>query len=118
MNLLITGAWHGAKDCRQELEQMGHSLCFLQQERDALPCDPSWAEGIVGNAIFQFHPIEAFGHLRYLQLTTAGLDRVPMEYTRQHSILVHNARGVYSGPMAEYAVAGVLSLLKQMGDFY
>ena len=40
MNLLITGAWPDAKKHIPELEAMGHSVAFLQQERDELPCDP------------------------------------------------------------------------------
>ena len=39
--------------------------------------------------------------------------RVPMEYVKAHGIQIYNARGVYSIPMAEFAVAGVMQLYKQ-----
>ena len=117
MNLLITGAWQQAEENIPRLVEMGHDVAFLQNESDPLPCDPAWVEGIVGNGIFQSHPIENFTNLRYIQLTSAGYDRVPMDYVEEHGIQIHNARGVYSVPMAEFALWGVLSLYKH-ADFF
>lgn len=117
MNLLITGAWQEAKKYIETIEQMGHQVQFLQFEKDELPCDYEWVEGIIGNGIFLSHPIEKFSNLKYIQLTSAGFDRVPMDYVRAHEIKINNARGVYSAPMAEYAVAGVLQLYKQSRFF-
>ena len=96
---------------------MGHEVCFLQNEKEELPCNPKEIEGIICNGLFLSHPIENFRNLRYLQLTSAGFDRVPMDYVKEHGIEIHNARGVYSIPMAEFAVAGVLELYKQSRFF-
>lgn len=118
MNLLITGAWGNAKDNIGKIESMGHAVVFQQQERDTIVCGYEWVEGIVGNGIFQHHPIERFTNLKYIQLTSAGFDRIPMDYVKEHQIAIHNARGVYSIPMAEFAVSGVLQLYKQSRFFY
>ena len=118
MNLLITGAWQQAKEYIPTIESKGHQVQFLQFEKDALPCDYEWVEGIIGNGIFLSHPIEKFVNLKYIQLTSAGFDRVPMDYVEEHGIEIHNARGVYSIPMAEFAVAGVLELYKKMRFFH
>lgn len=118
MNLLITGAWQQAKEYIPTIESKGHQVQFLQFEKDALPCDYEWVEGIIGNGIFLSHPIEKFVNLKYIQLTSAGFDRVPMEYVKEHGIEIHNAKGVFSIPMAEFAVAGVLELYKKMRFFY
>lgn len=117
MNLLITGAWQEAKKCMETIEKMGHQVQFLQFEKDELPCEYEWVEGIIGNGIFLSHPIEKFDNLKYIQLTSAGFDRVPMDYVKEHKIVINNARGVYSAPMAEYAVSGVLQLYKQSRFF-
>ena len=118
MNLLITGAWSGAKEHFGRIKALGHSIEFLQQEREELPCAPEWVEGAVCNGLFLYHPIEQFKNLRFIQLTSAGFDRVDMEYVRAHGIEIRNARGVYSIPMAEFAVSGVLQLYKQARFFY
>lgn len=117
MNLLITGAWQGAAAHIPELEKLGHAVRFVQQERDPLPCGYNWVEGVVCNGLFLHHPIEKFTNLRYIQLTSAGFDRVDMDYVNLHNIQIRNARGVYSIPMAEFALAGVLQLYKRM-DFF
>lgn len=117
MNLLITGAWQEAKKYIETIEKMGHQVQFLQFEKDELPCQYEWVEGIIGNGLFLTHPIEKFVNLRYIQLTSAGYDRVPIDYVKEHKIVINNARGVYSAPMAEYAVVGVLSLYKSQRFF-
>lgn len=117
MNLLVTGAWGGAKEHIPELERCGHTVVLMQYEKDELPCPPDWVEGVICNGLFLHHPIEGFLNLRCIQLTSAGFDRVPMEYVRAHGIEIRSARGVYSVPMAEYAVSGVLQLYKQASFF-
>lgn len=117
MNLLITGAWFSAKEYIEQIEKMGHQVIFQQQEKDELYIEYDWVEGIIGNGIFLSHPIENFSNLKYVQLTSAGYDRVPMDYVEKHNIEIHNARGVYSVPMAEFAVSGVLQLYKQTRFF-
>lgn len=118
MNLLVTGAFNWTEKELDMLHKLGHKTVFMQQEKSPLPCDAAWVEGIIGNGIFLSHPIEQFTSLKYIQLTSAGFDRVPMDYVKEHGIEIHNARGVYSIPMAEFAVSGVLQLYKQSRYFY
>lgn len=117
MNLLLTGAWAQAKENIKELENLGHNIVFMQYEKDKLPCEYDWVEGVVCNGLFLHHQIEKFTNLRYIQLTSAGFDRVPMDYVKANNIEIHNARGVYSAPMAEFAISGVLQLYKQVEFF-
>ena len=117
MNLLITGAWSQAKDCVSSIQEMGHRVVFMQKEKDNLPCAPDWVEGVICNSLLLSHPIEKFPNLRYIQLTSVGLDRVPMDYIHEHEIEIHNAGNAYCIPMAEFAVASVLNVYKRMRDF-
>ena len=117
MNLLITGAWQNAKENIDSIEKMGHTVVFMQYEKDELPCDYLWVEGVICNGLFLSHPINKFENLKYIQLTSAGYDRVPMDYVKEHNIEIYNARGVYSIPMAEFAVSGVLQLYKNSKFF-
>jgi len=118
MNLLITGAWQQASEYVQSIREMGHVVMFLQNESDELPCTYEWVEGVIGNGLFLMHPMEKFVNLKYIQLTSAGYDRVPIEYIENHNIEIFNARGVYSIPMAEYVVAVILNIYKHLDCFY
>ena len=118
MNLLVTGAFGWTEQELNHLRSLGHRVVFMQQERDSLPCEAAWVQGVIGNGIFLYHPIESFTSLRFIQLTSAGFDRVPMEYVQAHHVSIFNARGVYSIPMAEFAIGGVLQLYKQSSFFH
>ena len=116
MKILITGAFPLKEEEKRELENAGHELFFQQQESEATE-RPELYEAVVCNALFLYNPIEAFSSLRKIQLTSAGLDRVPLDYIRAHGIELHNASGVYSIPMAEFAVGGILQLYKGSRGF-
>ena len=111
MKILITGAFPITREEITELENAGHELFFQQQERDQTE-HPENYDAVVCNALFLYNPIESFSSLKLIQLTSAGLDRVPLAYIRSHGIELYNASGVYSIPMAEFAVGGILQLYK------
>ena len=117
MKLLITGAWHPTEEQLCSLREMGHEIVFMPDERGSLPCPYEDVEGIICNGLFLYHPMERFKNLSYIQLTSAGYDRVPMDYVTEKGITIHNARGVYSIPMAEFALSSVLSVYKQVDHF-
>ena len=116
MNVLVTGAFQLNSGERKQLESAGHKVFIHGDERTLVDC-PERYEAVVCNSLFLYNPIERFTSLRIIQLTSAGLDRVPLDYIRAHSITLHNAAGVYSVPMAEFAVCGILQLYKQSRFF-
>lgn len=118
MNILITGAWSGAERHIAKIESFGHKVFFQQHEKEKLICDYKEIDAVICNGLFISHPIERFESLSYIQLTSAGFDRVPMDYVRKHDIKIYNARGVYSIPMAEFVISGVLQLYKKTRSFY
>lgn len=117
MRLLLTGAWRDAERYLPLLEKRGHEVRLLPFEDGELPCSPDWVEGVVCNGLFLHHGIDEFPSLRLIQLTSAGLDRVPVEAIRSRGIALCNARGVYSVPMAEHAVAAALWFYREMRFF-
>lgn len=116
MNILMTGAFQLNSGEREQLEAAGHKVFVHGDERAPVDC-PERYEAAVCNGLFLYNPIENFTNLRLIQLTSAGLDRVPLDYIRAHGIELHNAAGVYSVPMAEFAVCGILQLYKQSRFF-
>lgn len=116
MNILVTGAFHLNSEERAELENTGHQVFVHPDERTLVEC-PERYEAVICNGLFLYNPIERFTNLRLIQLTSAGLDRVPLDDIRAHGIELHNAAGVYSVPMAEFVICGILQLYKQSRFF-
>ena len=114
--ILVTGALQADSDGIQALERLGLQMHFHQNENEDV-ADPSHYEIIICNALFQYQPVEHFTNLKLVQLTSAGYDRVPLDYIQSHGIHLFNAQGVYSAPMAEFVLCGVLQLYKQSRFF-
>ena len=117
MKLLVTGAWNCSDEQLDAIRKLGNEIVFMQDEKGVLPDGAQDAEGVICNGLFLYHDIECFKKLGVIQLTSAGFDRVPLDYIKEHNISIYNARGVYSIPMAEFALCGVLQLYKQSRFF-
>lgn len=113
MNLLLTGCFKYSEEQMQDLRSLGFAVYFMQHEKENLPLIADEIDAVVCNGLFLSHDIDKFQRLSFIQLTSAGFDRVPFNKIKERGIELHNARGVYSLPMAEWAVFRVLEHYKQ-----
>lgn len=118
MKLMLTGAFKYSDEQLNKLKSLGVTIVFVQDERLTLQTDVSDIDGVVCNALFQFNDIKKFKSLKFIQLTSAGLDRVPIKYIKEKGISLFNAKGVYSIPMAEWVVLKILEIYKGSRNFY
>lgn len=116
--LLLTGAFKYTDEQINTLSNVGYDITFVQDERIPLDIDCSEFEAVVCNGLFLYTPIEKFENLKFIQATSVGLDRLPMEYINEKNITLKTARGVYSIPMAEWCVGKALELYKRSAFFY
>lgn len=116
--LLLTGTFKYSREQLSDLEHLGYEIVFVQDERKALSIDVSDIDAVVCNSLFLYNDIKDFKNLRTIQLTSAGLDRVPLDYINEKGIQLFNARGVYSIPMAEWVVLKILEIFKKSRFFY
>ena len=117
MNLLLTGAFAYSQAQLEALRALGADITFVQDERVELTMDVSRFDATVCNGLFLKNDITRFQSLRFIQATSVGLDRMPLDYINEQGIQLFNARGVYSIPMAEWVLCGVLSLYKHLKSF-
>ncbi len=95
------------------LRSLGYSIYFMQQEKEELPLPASKIDATVCNSLFLTHNIYKFTNLKFIQLTSAGFDRVPVDIIKVRGVELYNARGVYATPMAEWVMFRVLEYYKQ-----
>jgi phosphoglycerate dehydrogenase-like enzyme len=123
MNLLLTGAFKYTKGQLDSIQDLGYEITFVQDERVSLSeanqnIDIASIDVVVCNSLFLYNDITQFKSLKFIQLTSAGMDRVPLDYIKNHGIHIVNARGVYSIPMAEWVVLKILEIYKNSRHFY
>lgn len=117
MRMLVTSALGCDGRRLDKIRALGHEVMYLQDERGPLPEGAHNVDGIVCNALFLNHAANDFPHLRFVQLTSAGLDRAPVTELAERGVMVFNAKGVYSVPLAEWVVMQILQLCKRARFF-
>lgn len=116
--LLLTGAYSYSKEQLDKIEQLGWNITFVQNELEALDIDVREFDAVVCNNLFLYNNIKKFENLKIIQLTSAGTEKLPMDYVHKQKIEVFNAKNVYSIPMAEWAIMNILQLYKNAPGFY
>lgn len=117
MNILLTGAFKYSDSQIKEISDFGIDVTFLQYEDSQFEFDSRKIEAVVCNGLFLHHNLAEFPSLKYIQLTSAGLDRVPINSIAERGIILHNARGVYSVPIAEWVICKLLDCYKRSAYF-
>lgn len=116
--VLLTGAYQYTDEQIREIEELGWQVTFIKNELAMLDIPVEEYDAVVCNGLFLHNDIASFKNLKMVQVTSAGLERLPMEYMEKHHILYYNANGVYSIPMAEWAVMSILEIYKNAYEFF
>lgn len=115
MKLAVTSALK-LSDEQKNVLSARHELVFCDDSRpfcdQELTVDPSDIEGIICNFFFTHNELSVFENLKVIQLTSAGLDRVPQVLCKNKGIALYTAGDAYAVPMAEWTVAKVLEIVK------
>lgn len=116
MDMLITDAYTLTAEDTAALEALGLTVLRCS-DTEAYAGDPSRIVLVACKLLFSYDDIDRFTSLRYVQIAMAGFDHMPMDKISARGMEFHNARDVYSDPIAEFGIAGLLSLYKQLRRF-
>ena len=67
---------------------------------------------------FERLDIKKMKHLKWIQISSIGIDQAPLEYVIEKGIKITNNRGGYSIPMGEWVVLKALEIHKQSWSLY
>jgi phosphoglycerate dehydrogenase-like enzyme len=114
---LITCGYHFSDKQLKKLEGLGCEVVVWSSEKEPVTEEHLDAEILFSYQVFQTTDIHRFTNLKLIQLTSSGLDHVPVQAIRKRGIQLCNARGVYSIPMAEWVVLKTLEIYKKSRAF-
>lgn len=102
----------------QSIKNLGYEI-ILRKEKD-LVYDNKLKDV---EAIFCYDPfasldISKMKKLKWIQLSSIGIDQVPLEKVKKQGITLTNNKGGYSVPMGEFIVMKILELFKNSKTFY
>ena len=85
MKTIVTGALQLPEEDLRDLRAFGLEIFLHPDERQPV-AHPEQYEAAICNGLFQYADHRAFSRLRFVQLTSAGMDRVPVEALRARGV--------------------------------
>ena len=82
------------------------NVTLAEQEMKSAEVIVTYGEDLVDEHIYQAEK------LKWIMVTSAGLERMPLKAIKEKNILVTNARGIHKIPMAEFTLGIILSHAK------
>lgn len=114
MKLLITELHTLPLDVKERFLNMGLQVDYTD---GTTKVEPEIYDVVYGQHPFKRFPYEEFKALKFLQLSCAGTDHLPIEQWRKDGLMLSNAKGVYSAPISEMIVMAILMSIKQAKTF-
>ncbi|TFG83352.1 MAG: D-2-hydroxyacid dehydrogenase [Erysipelotrichales bacterium] len=110
MNLFFAESRPYPAGFEDALKKLGHTVYVYKE--DTPFSQPEIIDLMIGTRYFVKFDCTPFTNLRFLQLNSAGYDRVPIERLKAMGVVIANARGVYGEPIAEWVVMQWLVAMK------
>lgn len=100
-----------------EFKNLGYEISTWKNEFEPLTKNLYDSNVVVCNSLFMHNDFSNFTKLKMIQLTSVGIDRVPLDEIKKKGIRIENAGDVYSIPMAEWVILKILEIYKETRFF-
>lgn len=100
------------------IKELGYDLLYVDESKVSNSEDISDIDALICYNPFEKLDISKLKQLKWIQLSSIGIDQVPRNKVKDLGILVTNNRSGYSIPMGEWIVMKILELLKNSKELY
>lgn len=101
---------------RRQFDQVSFSF-FASKEEAGVELESADVLVTYGEDLTEEH-LKQYKNLKWIQVLTAGVDKMPLPYLVQSSILLTNVKGIHKVPMAEYAFAAMLQVARNLNEAF
>jgi len=116
MDILLT--YDYGKEKIKKMVEIGYNI-ILKEEKDLFYSDEfENVEVIICYNPFKTLDVSKFNNLKWIQLSSIGIDQLPIEKIINREIIVSNNQGGYSKPMGEWVVLSILEILKNKKEIF
>ena len=102
----------------KRIENLGYDITIINEKEIQYKDNLKDIEVLVCYNPFNTLDISLMKNLKWIQLSSTGVDQVPKEIVLKNNIIVTNNNGGYSTPIGEWIVLKALELLKNSKEFY
>jgi len=100
------------------ITELGYELVYVNEKEISYSDEISDVDVLVCYNPFDRLDISQFKKLKWIQLSSVGIDQLPRRQIKEQAIIVTNNRSGYSIPIGEWIVLKTLELLKNSRSFY
>ncbi len=102
----------------KDIETFGYDIKVVKEQDLIYSEDLEEIEALICYDPFKTLEIEKMKKLKWIQLSSIGIDQLPVDYVKDTSIIITNNKGGYSIPMGEWIVLKTLELFKNSKGLY
>lgn len=106
------------KEKMDRIKELGYDITIISENTVNNNWDTDNSEILVCYNPFESLDVSKMKSLKWIQLSSIGVDQLPFEKLKKIDVVVTNNRGGYSIPMGEWIVMSILQLLKNSMGLY
>jgi phosphoglycerate dehydrogenase-like enzyme len=106
------------KENMDKIKALGYDTVIVDERNIVFAEDMRNTEVLVCYNPFSILDVSLLESLKYIQLSSIGIDQLPLDKVKGREITVCNNRGGYSIPMGEWVVMNILELMKKSASLY
>ncbi|GAE00386.1 D-isomer specific 2-hydroxyacid dehydrogenase [Clostridium botulinum B str. Osaka05] len=118
MSIKALFTYNYGKENMKKIENLGYDITVINEKEIQYKDQLKDIEVLVCYNPFNTLDISLMKNLKWIQLSSTGVDQVPKDVVLKNNIIVTNNNGGYSIPIAEWIVLKTLELLKNSKEFY
>ncbi|WP_434297780.1 phosphoglycerate dehydrogenase [Clostridium sporogenes] len=118
MSIKALFTYNYGKENMKKIENLGYDITVINEKEIQYKDQLKDIEVMVCYNPFNTLDISLMKNLKWIQLSSTGVDQVPKDVVLKNNIIVTNNNGGYSIPIAEWIVLKTLELLKNSKEFY
>jgi phosphoglycerate dehydrogenase-like enzyme len=100
------------------IKDLGYEVIVVKENKITNSDEVNDSEILVCYNPFASLDILKMNKLKWIQLSSVGIDQIPFEVIRSRGIKITNNKGGYSIPIGEWIVLKILEMLKKSGSSY
>ncbi|MBZ4662904.1 MAG: D-isomer specific 2-hydroxyacid dehydrogenase [Caloramator sp.] len=106
------------RDKMKRIEDLGYEVLIRDENKVVYEKNFKDVEVLVCYNPFSTLDISLMEKLKWIQLSSIGIDQIPKDIVSARRIIVTNNKGGYSIPMGEWIVLKILEMIKNSREFY
>ncbi|KRU26311.1 D-isomer-specific NAD-dependent 2-hydroxyacid dehydrogenase [Clostridium sporogenes] len=118
MSIKALFTYNYGKENMKKIENLGYDITIINEKEIKYKDQIKDMEVLVCYNPFSTLDISLMKSLKWIQLSSTGVDQVPKDIVLKNNVIVTNNNGGYSIPIAEWIVLKTLELLKNSKEFY